>query len=649
MTTLTSLENKSSRSLILIVDDEAEILVALSDLLEDEFSILSTTSPYEALSLVKAHPDIAVIVSDQRMPGMTGDVFLAQVQDMSDAKSILLTGYADLTVVISALNQGRIQFYVHKPWDSDGLKAMVRESASRFHTEKALFEERFLLQSTLNAAAFDIVFVDAEGTVIRHNKNRDLHPVDEDLPRISIGAPEEILYPTEERDAISALRHEVVARGKVERCISLKRNGATYWIERTRILLPWPRQADGALLPPKQRWQASFERDVTERCVIEQKMRQDDKMRALGTLSGGIAHDFNNLLTAIIGSLDLLQEMLPPEEVEDGSVPKKLLENAIDSARKGATLTRSLLEFGRPKSYTLHPVNIISLIRNLRELLSQSLNRASDARGETGRCVLDLTQLEHRRADLFARSDPEQLEMALLNLCINARDAMQEGGIVAIKVEEETSPLSGSFIVITVTDDGHGMAPEIAARIFDPFFTTKKFGHGTGLGLSTIYRFVKRCGGDVKVESAPNDGSRISLLLPKVMAVPDEEEPVASVSLIRPKRLDVLLVDDETSVRLVTEQFLRLSGHNVTSVADGGKALACMANGQRYDLAILDLTMPRMSGQECGERLLKKEPNLRLLYISGYADATHRPQRAEVLEKPFTRSMLDAAITSAMD
>ncbi|XAO71691.1 MAG: response regulator [Acetobacteraceae bacterium] len=149
MTHPTASPDKTPRSLILIVDDEPEILVALSDLLEGEFDIISTTSPHDALTLVRDHPEIAVIISDQRMPGMTGDVFLSQVQDKTDAKSILLTGYADLSVVITALNQGRIQFYVHKPWDSDGLKAVVRESASRFHTEKPLFKERFLLQSTL--------------------------------------------------------------------------------------------------------------------------------------------------------------------------------------------------------------------------------------------------------------------------------------------------------------------------------------------------------------------------------------------------------------------------------------------------------------------------------------------------------------------
>jgi len=640
---------KTSRSLILIVDDEPEILVALSDLLEGEFDIISTTSPHEALTLVRDHPEIAVIISDQRMPGMTGDVFLSQVQDKTDAKSILLTGYADLSVVITALNQGRIQFYVHKPWDSDGLKAMVRESATRFHTEKALFKERFLLQSTLSAAAFDIVFSDAGGRVIRHNINREMDSVVAIQREGDREVLEETLYPEEERDAISAQRREVVVRGKLEQCVPVTRDGITSWLERTRIVLPWPRQADGALLPAGQRWQASFERDVTERRALEQRMRQDDKMRALGTLSGGIAHDFNNLLTAILGSLDLLHDMLPSDGEGDASVPKKLVENAIDSARKGATLTRSLLEFGRPKSSALQAVNVVRLVRNLKELLSQSLNRASDAAGETGKCALDLSHVARRADDLYAQSDPEQLEMALLNLCINARDAMQDGGTVAIHIEEDISAPSAEFVVISVCDEGHGMTPEIAARIFDPFFTTKKLGQGSGLGLSTIYRFVKRCGGDIKVRSAPGQGTCMSLLLPKVPAQGAELAPDMAAIHRETRQLKILLIDDEAPVRLVTEQFLRRSGHEVVSVADGEAGLACLLAGQRFDLAILDLMMPRMSGQECGKRLVQKQPDLRRLYISGYADAAHRPPHHQVLEKPFTRAMLDEAIASIIN
>lgn len=182
--------------------------------------------------------------------------------------------------------------------------------------------------------------------MIRHNKNRDLESDAADQPDGDREVLEETLYPAEERDAITALRREVVMRGKLEQCVPVTRDGVTSWLERTRIVLPWPRQVDGALLPTAQRWQASFERDVTERRVLEQRMRQDDKMCALGTLSGGIAHDFNNLLTAILGSLDLLHDILPSDGEGDASVPHKLVENAIDSARKGATLTRSLLEFG---------------------------------------------------------------------------------------------------------------------------------------------------------------------------------------------------------------------------------------------------------------------------------------------------------------
>lgn len=446
------------RSRILIVDDEAEILVALTDLLEDEFDILSSTDPVEALGFLKKSPDIAVIVSDQRMPNMTGDVLLSKAREFSDARGILLTGYADLAAVVAALNQGRIQFYAHKPWESDSLRAMVREVAAHHRLERALMTERVLLHGALESVPMNVVFSEANGTVLRHN-------FDVDAPLNARGDIEEnTLFEEALRPEITAMREEAKEHGEVMRLVSEITPGGTRWHEISRQTLPWPRNASGVPYPAAQRWQLSLDRDVTERLAMEERLRQDDKMHALGTLAGGIAHDFNNLLTAMLGSLELLQDMTPASD----PMVTKLFDNALDSARRGTVLTRRLLEFGRPKPVALKPVDLVELIWNMRDLIVQSLSRTSDLRGETGRCTLDLDAVPRDLRVAPVLSDPGQLEMALLNLCINARDAMPRGGSISIRLVSETNVVGAPCVILTVEDQAVGCPQRWYAAFSSP-------------------------------------------------------------------------------------------------------------------------------------------------------------------------------------
>ncbi|WP_332348610.1 response regulator [Asaia spathodeae] len=626
------------RSRILIVDDEAEILVALTDLLEDEFDILSSTDPVEALSFLKKSPDIAVIVSDQRMPNMTGDVLLSKAREFSDARGILLTGYADLAAVVAALNQGRIQFYAHKPWESDSLRAMVREVAAHHRLERALMTERVLLHGAMESVPMNVVFSEADGTVLRHN-------FDVDAPLNARGDIEEdTLFDEALRPEISAMREEAKERDEVMRLVPETTPAGVRWHEISRQTLPWPRNASGEPYPSAQRWQLSLDRDVTERLAMEERLRQDDKMHALGTLAGGIAHDFNNLLTAMLGSLELLQDMTPASD----PMVTKLFDNALDSARRGTVLTRRLLEFGRPKPVALKPVDLVELIWSMRDLIVQSLSRPSDLRGETGRCTLDLDAVPRDLPIAPVLSDSGQLEMALLNLCINARDAMPKGGTISIRLASETNAAGAPCVILTVEDQGCGMPPEVVRRIFEPFFTTKGLGSGTGLGLSTIYGFLQRSGGDIRVESVPDHGTSMIVTLPvcaperEDATVPDRAEKLPS----RPLR--ILLADDEPGVRLVTAQFLTQDGHHVVSVPDGADVISYLEKGEPVDLVVLDLLMPGMGGRECGLMVAARYPDLPVLYVSGYADPQNLPAQAFVLGKPFTPQELREAICTTM-
>ncbi|GBQ84632.1 response regulator [Asaia krungthepensis] len=626
------------RSRILLVDDEAEILVALTDLLEDEFDILSSTDPVEALGFLRKSPDIAVIVSDQRMPNMTGDVLLSKAREFSDARGILLTGYADLAAVVAALNQGRIQFYAHKPWDSDSLRAMVREVAAHHRLERALMVERVLLHGALESVPMDVVFTESDGTVLRHNMAADVEP------NAKGDIEENALHGEALRDEIVAMREETKQTGGASRLVSEMTPDGLRWHEIIRQTLPWPRNASGVPLPMPQRWQMSYDRDVTERLAMEERLRQDDKMHALGTLAGGIAHDFNNLLTAMLGSLELLQDMTPA----GNPTVTKLFENALESARRGTVLTRRLLEFGRPKPMALRPVDMVAMIWSMQDLIVQSLSRASDLRGETGRCVLDLSAVPRDLVMPHVLSDPGQLEMALLNLCINARDAMQEGGMIAISLIHESAQDGVERVMLDVKDQGCGMPPEVVRRIFEPFFTTKGLGSGTGLGLSTIYGFLQRSGGDIRVESVPGEGTRMTMVLPVCQEKIAEDTHCLKVEEISNGPLRILLADDEPGVRLVTEQFLSQDGNEVVSVGDGADVIAHLAAGERFDLVVLDLLMPGMGGRECGLILAANYPSLPVLYVSGYADPENLPANAFVLGKPFTPQELREAIATTL-
>ncbi|AQU88882.1 hybrid sensor histidine kinase/response regulator [Komagataeibacter nataicola] len=641
------------RPVVLLVDDEAEILVALTDLLEDTFTVLSTTSPTEALEILSTRNDVDVIVSDQRMPEMGGDVMLARARAHSDAQAILLTGYADIGAVAAALNQGRISFYSHKPWDPDALRAMIVQAADYHRLERELRTERMLLHGLLDNLRSGLGFKDAQGRFIRINQQaadfygRDINAC--------LGRTEEELCDADLLPIVRAASARLRAEGRDEEALELPAHirGAAQgrWREITRVVL-------GAL-GDGSAGSVVINRDITRQQEMAARLRQAEKMQALGTLAGGIAHDFNNLLTAVLGSLELVRDMGP----EEGPMAR-LLDNAAAAAQRGASLTRRLLNFSRPRDLSLEPVDVNALLHGMKDLLAQTVvsRQGKGANGQPCSIVVDTAASDGALPPVC--TDAGQLELAVLNLCINAVDAMPGGGMIvvstALKQVKEivagTNLVPGNYVMVSVTDQGVGMSPDTLARVFEPFFTTKDMGRGTGLGLSMIYGFIRHVGGEVQVRSQPGEGTRVDLCLPVQGGGGVGERslparlPQAKAGGSSARALHVMVVDDEPGVRAVTVGFLRARGHEVCEYSSGTAAVQAMKEGLGpIDLVIMDVMMPGMGGLETVHHLQALRPGLRVLYLTGYASAGALPAgSANVMHKPFTQADLAAHIDRIM-
>jgi signal transduction histidine kinase/CheY-like chemotaxis protein len=384
-------------------------------------------------------------------------------------------------------------------------------------------------------------------------------------------------------------------------------------------------------------------RDVTERRHLEEQLRQAQKMEAVGKLAGGVAHDFNNLLTAIIGFASLAVDEVPAD-----SPAQQSLAQIRRSAEQAASLTRQLLAFGRRQ--ILHPevLDLAEVVGHVLPMLRRLIGADITVTTDLGAAVP------------FIRADRTQVQQVLLNLVVNARDAMPRGGVLTIRTSLTTveahsnggpDVAPGPYVVLEVADTGEGVDAETADRIFEPFFTTKAFGQGTGLGLSTVYGIAKQSGGDVQVQSTPGRGATFRVLLP---AAPDlAREAPETLPVPAPGHGvagTVLLAEDDEGVRDFACEVLRASGWVVVTAANPTEALASAARQSlAIDLLVTDVVMPGMNGGELADKLVAMRPGLRVLFITGYDDeeVTTRgllgPGR-ECLSKPFTPAQLRARV-----
>jgi PAS domain S-box-containing protein len=398
---------------------------------------------------------------------------------------------------------------------------------------------------------------------------------------------------------------------------------------------------------------ANLEEQVAERTEQlrrnEEVLRQSQKMEAVGQLTGGVAHDFNNLLQVILGNLETLRRHLP----ESGARVQRAVENAMSGAKRAAALTQRLLAFARRQPLNPKVLDVNQLVVGMSELLHRTLGEPLDIEVVNG-------------AGLWrAEVDPNQLEAAIINLAVNARDAMPEGGRLTIETSNayldqayaaaQAEVIPGQYVVISVSDTGRGMEAETMLRAFEPFFTTKPVGKGTGLGLSQVYGFVKQSGGHVKIYSEVGQGTTVKIYLPRANAAHDIEEKSATETLPEGSAETILLVEDDDDVRIHSAESLRELGYRVLEAHDGPSALRLLERQPRVDLLFTDVVLPGgMTGAQVAAQAKAMRENLKVLFTTGYARNAiihhgRLDKGVELITKPFTFSDLAAKVRDILD
>ncbi|MFQ5425844.1 MAG: PAS domain S-box protein, partial [Gaiellales bacterium] len=512
------------------------------------------------------------------------------------------------------------------------LAIVARDISERIRSEKLLRESearhRLLVES-----AYDLIAeFDSDGrfAYVSPNFQRQLgYSPDELLEGFWL----DVVHPEDRESARVAVAEAVASVTREWPPLRLRhRDGGWRWVE---INLKQYESISGEELL------LAFFRDITRRKLAEEALRQSQeqllhaqKMEAIGRLAGGVAHDFNNLLTAITGYGDLLLE-----EIGDAEPLRNDAEEIIRAAERAAGLTRQLLAFSRRQVLAPKVLDLNSLVADVESLLRRLIGEDIDLS----------TRLDAHRP--WVRLDPGQLEQLVMNLSVNARDAMPQGGRLEIATanlsvrddDGRTHPgvAPADYVTLTVQDTGEGMRPQIVSKIFEPFFTTKEVNKGTGLGLATVYGIIRQSGGEIRVESRPGEGSTFTVYLPQV-----DEEPMAPAPLESGDELrgheTILLVEDSDTVRNLMRRYFEKQGYTVLAAASGTDALQVAAgHGDPIDLLVTDVVLPRMDGHELSQLLKRLQPDLEVLFVSGFSEDTlsrHGVVASDIdlIQKPFS-------------
>jgi len=659
--------NEPERARVLLVDDDERNLLAVATVLEDLGEVVLARSGEEALRhLLKS--EFAVILLDVYMPGMDGYETAQIIRGREQTKGIPI-------VFLSAVNKeaehqlrgyamGAVD-YVFKPVDPIILRSKVAVFVDLFEKSKEVERkaryEQALLDATLRANAE------------RLRAEQDLRRAEQRQAAIIQSLPM-VLY-LEPFD--SRRRVPNYLSGDLEAITGFSyaqmESDPQMWIERlhdedrNRVIAALDARARSGRLAIEYRWQcadgaykhfldqavllkdpdgrpiefAGTITDVTDQRLLESQLVQAQKMDAIGKLTGGIAHDFNNLLAAVIGGLGLLERRATLAEDQ-----QRVLAMTKRAAEQGSELVRRLLAFARRQRLEPHPIELPALQETVSDLLTHTL----------GGLVNIEWRVEKDVWTVFA--DQAQLELAVVNLIINARDAMPAGGTVKIVAENRTvndddppGASAGDYVRIAVEDTGTGISPEHLEKVMEPFFTTKEMGKGSGLGLSMVYGFAKQSNGAFRLESEMGKGTTAELWLPRA---PEQAEP--SRNAVEPEQvqlrpLKVLLVDDHPEVRSTTAAVLEDAGHEVRQSDNGADALALLKKGDcDFDLLITDYAMPYLSGTDLLREARLLCPDVPALLITGYAETEKigdRPAGVEMLLKPFTPAALEGAMVRA--
>ena len=509
------------------------------------------------------------------------------------------------------------------------LRRQVEEQTAQLAASEAQFRAVF------EAALEIMVLLQPDGTVIAVNNRREAWR--HDNPAEAIGqkiweSPTMRSYP--EHIALMKKAVATAASGQVF-TTETKLEGEGIPTAYLDVSVQPVRAADSRIL------YLLFEaRDITELKTAQEQLRQSQKMEALGQLTGGIAHDFNNLLTVVVGGLDIIAK-----RTHDAKL-KQYAENALAAAERGARLTGQLLAFSRVQRLEVRPTHVAPLIENMRPLLRNVLGP-----GITKQFELD-------EAGIPVMGDPTQLEVAILNLAINARDAMPNGGVLSfstrpVQIAADPELDDGEYLELCISDTGSGMPPEIAERAFEPFFTTKEIGKGTGLGLSMVYGMARQSGGAARIESTPGKGTAVKLLFRKADEAVTEvttgtDEPIGAAVPFAP--VSVLVIDDDPDVRGFIVTSLEEQGYRVREANDGREGLRAIER-EPPDLVILDFIMPGLSGADVARRIRSRRADQPILFVSGYSETEAVKRTAPdtpLLAKPFRADALHKAVRGAL-
>lgn len=671
---------------VLLADDNSDLRGYITRLLRQSgYQVIAVADGEEALKQARAsRPDI--LVTDVMMPRLDGFGLLRAVRDdptLRDLPIVMLSARAGEEAKVEGLEAGADD-YLTKPFSARELLARVsanvamsrvrREAKQAVDASEALAREQAeRAQLALDAGAIIGIWIwnVQDDRIFGDERFARSFDLDAELCRRGLPLDQVVVsIHDDDRDRVNAEIGRALERGGSYRCEYRVRqhDGSYRWIEANGRVdldergkaLRFPgvlidvdhrHKIESALRQLNEELEQRVAKAIAERESAEEALRQAQKMEAVGQLTGGVAHDFNNLLTIISGNIDIGRRSLSSGEVQRAS---RAMDHAQKGAERAAALTQRLLAFSRRQPLAPKPINVDRLVGGMADLLHRSL-------GETVKLETISTPGLWR-----VEVDPNQLESAILNLAVNARDAMQGGGELTIETANarldetysaahaEVAP--GNYVVIAVTDTGEGMTKEIMARVFDPFFTTKEVGKGTGLGLSMVYGFVKQSGGHVKVYSEPAEGTTIKIYLPRLMSNEDEAEDVVKWEVDRTDRTQsILVVEDDDDVRAYTVEILRELGYTVREAHDGPTAVKLLERkDQKFDLLFTDVVMPEMSGRELVERAKQIRPDLKVLYTSGYTrNAIVHGGRldagVELIAKPFTYQALAEKVANLLD